>query len=61
MPKNKNDIDLDGWDLHRAAEENMFDIACALIARGDGVNATDEDGWSPLQIAAQENSLDDYF
>ena len=35
MPENKDDIDLDGWDLHRAAKENRVDIASALIARGD--------------------------
>ena len=39
MPENKDDIDLKGWDLHRAAEENSMVTTFALIARGDDVNA----------------------
>ena len=58
MPENKDDIDLEGWDLHRAAEENREYIARALIARGDDVNARDEDGGTPLHVAAGTNSLD---
>ena len=57
MPENKDDIDLDGWDLHRAAKENMVDIARALIERGDDVNASDETGWRPLHEAAANKSL----
>ena len=34
-------IDLEGWDLHRAARKNRFDIAGELIARGDDNNARD--------------------
>ncbi len=62
MPENKDDIDLEGWDLHLAAEGNRADIARALIARGDKVNAWGE--WSgenpkdPLHHAAKANSLD---
>jgi len=58
MPENKDDIDLEGWSLHRAARENRVDIARALIARGDDVNARDEDGGTPLHVAAGTNSLD---
>ena len=56
MPENKDDIDLEGWDLHRVAKENRVDIARALIARGDDVNARDEE-WTPLHWAALNNSL----
>jgi hypothetical protein len=31
-------IDLEGWDLHRAAEENRVEITRALITRGDYVD-----------------------
>ena len=58
MPENKDDIDLEGWDLHRAAEENRADIARALIDRGAEVDARDEDGRTPLHRAASNNSLD---
>ncbi len=44
MPENKDKIDLDGWDLHRAARENRVDIARALIARGNDVNERRSDG-----------------
>ena len=43
MPENKDDIDLGTWTLDRAAQENRVDIASALIARGDDVNARDEE------------------
>jgi len=51
-------IDLEGWNLHRAAYENRDGIAQALIARGDDVDAIDEDGFTPLQFAAAANKLD---
>ena len=38
-------IDLEGWDLHAAAIENRVDIARALIARGDDVDARAEIGY----------------
>jgi ankyrin repeat protein len=50
MPENKDDIDLDGWDLHRAAKESRVDIVRALIERGDDVNAMNENGETPLHI-----------
>ena len=55
MPENKNDINLDGWDLHRAAKENRIDIASELIARGDDVNARDKYDYTPLHLAAENN------
>tara|TARA_B100000809_G_C14908070_1_gene448784 strand:- start:435 stop:623 length:189 start_codon:yes stop_codon:yes gene_type:complete len=57
MPENKDDIDLDGWELTSAAILNRVDIASALITRGDDVNTsgtfiadetTIKDGWTPL-------------
>ncbi len=54
MPKNKDRIDLDGWDLHRAAKENRVDVTHAMIARGDNVNAPDKRGFIPLHVAAYE-------
>ena len=38
MPENRN-IDLEAWDLHRAAAANRVDIARSLIARGDDNDA----------------------
>ncbi len=58
MAENKDGIDLEGWDLHRAARENRGGIARALIARGDDVDARDEDGDTPLHGAAWYNFLD---
>jgi len=58
MPENKDDIDLDGWDLHRAADANRGDIVRALIARGDDIEAKDNDGRTPLYDAAFKNSAD---
>ncbi|MDP7212051.1 MAG: ankyrin repeat domain-containing protein [Vicinamibacterales bacterium] len=37
-------------DLHRAARENRVDIARALVARGDDIDARDEDGESSLRV-----------
>ena len=58
MPENKNDIDLEGWDLHRAAEKNRVDTARALIARGDDAEGRDNYGYTPLRKALYFNSLD---
>lgn len=61
MPENKDDIDLKGWTLHRAAEENRVDIARALIERGDDVNAYQDRPYSsstPLHDAVNGDSPD---
>ena len=58
MPENKDDIDLDGWDLHRAAKENRVDIARALIDRGAEVDARTRNGDTPLHAATLKGSLD---
>ena len=74
MPENKDDIDLEGWDLHRAAKENRSDIVRAFVIRGDidpeqpfsdmfgsqpyVWQAVDEYGRTALQVAAWYNSLD---
>ena len=58
MPENRDDIDLDGWDLHRAARENRVDFARALIDGGAEVDARDDVGDTPLHRAAWNNSLD---
>jgi ankyrin repeat protein len=58
-------IELEGWNLHRAAIENRADIALALIARGDIVDALgvppakshSRGGATPLYFAAANNSL----
>ena len=50
--------DLEGWKLYRAAYENRVDIAQALIARGDDIDAKDNIGRTPLHLAATGNSLD---
>ena len=53
MPENTHippdDIDLDGWDLFRAAEENRVDITSACLLRGDDVNAKNENGDTPFE------------
>ena len=58
MPENKDDIDLDGWDLFRAAEENRVDITSACLLRGDDVNAKNENGDTPFEHAARNKSYD---
>jgi len=58
MPENRDDIDLDGWDLHGAAIQNRVDIARALIDRGAEVDARSKFGRAPLHAAALNNSLD---
>ena len=50
MPENKDDIDLEDWDLLLAAKETRPDIARALIARGDDVGAIDKEA-CPLNLA----------
>jgi ankyrin repeat protein len=51
--------DLEGWKLYRAAYENRVDIAQALIARGDDIDAKDNEfGMTPLHGAAWYDSLD---
>ena len=51
------ELDLKGWNLHRAAEENRADIARALIDSGDDVDARDDSHATPLFPAAFSNSL----
>ncbi len=58
MPENKDDIDLDGWDLFRAAEENRVDITYACLLRGYDVNAKNENGDTPFEHAARNKSYD---
>jgi ankyrin repeat protein len=58
MPENKDHIDLDGWDLRRAAKENRTDIARVLIERGDDIEAKDHHGRTPLYLAAECVSFD---
>jgi ankyrin repeat protein len=55
---NVEEPDMDGWDLHHVARENRVDIALALIARGDDVEAKDNVGYTPLHYAIAENSRD---
>ena len=58
MPENKDDIDLDGWDLHRAAKENRVDIVRLLIEQGADAHARGKDGSTPLHHAAWDDSLE---
>ena len=62
MPDNKyvppDDIDLDGWDLFRAAEENRLDITSACLLRGYDVNAKNENGDTPFEHAVRNKSYD---
>ena len=62
MPENTSippdDIDLDGWDLFRAAEENRVDITYACLLRGYDVNAKNENGDTPFEPAARNKSYD---
>jgi ankyrin repeat protein len=55
---NVEEPDLDGWDLHRAAEENRVDIARALIDRSVEVDAHDEEWDTPLQVAFWNEHFD---
>jgi ankyrin repeat protein len=51
MPENKDHIDLEGWDLHRAAKENRVDIARLLIERDADIEANDGNYNTPLHYA----------
>ena len=48
----------DYWDFSLAAQDDRADIAHALIAREDDINARDRMGYPPLYLAAWENALD---
>ena len=41
MPENKDKIDLDDWDLSRAAAENRVDIVRLLIEQGANTDGID--------------------
>ena len=58
MVANKVGITQEDWNLHRAAEENRFDIASALIARRYEVNGRDDVEQTPLHKAVDGNSFD---
>ena len=58
MPENKDKIDLDDWDLSRAAAENRVDIVRLLIEQGADVAVQDEFGATPLHIAARNSALE---
>ena len=53
-----DDIDLEDWNLHRAAEENRIDIARSLIARGDDIEAKNVEEETPLHRALDSEHLD---
>ncbi len=59
---NIEELDLEGWDLHRAIREWRVDIARALIARGDDFDDVDEvvseAFGTRLHDAAWDNSVD---
>jgi len=61
---NVEEPDLAGWDLYGAAKEDRADIARALIARGDNVNAREKriiPGWhSMLFEEGYTNPRDDW-
>ena len=49
--------DANGWtDLHRAARENLREVAALLLEKGAAVNAKDNDGDTPLHDAARSNA-----
>jgi hypothetical protein len=51
--------DLFNWtQLHHAAHDNSLDIATLLIDRGADIEATNNDGRTPLLQAAHDNSLE---
>jgi ankyrin repeat protein len=51
------ELDLKGWNLHRAAEENRADIARALINSGNDVDTRSDSEATPLFHAAFSNSI----
>jgi len=53
-----DDIDLEGWNLHRAATENRIDIARSLIARGGDIEAKNVEEETPLHCALNSENLD---
>ena len=54
---NEEQINLDEWDLHRAAFENEFKIAQLLINRGAQVNSRNEHDQTPLHQATHMESV----
>ena len=58
MVANKVGITQEERNLRRAAEENRFDIASALIARRYEVNGRDDVEQTPLHKAVDGNSFD---
>jgi len=59
MAENKDGIDLEGWDLHRAAEENRADIARLLISDGADIEAARiQERRAPIHNAAQGDEVD---
>ena len=58
MTDNKNHINLDEWNLHRAAGENRVDILGLLVRRGFDIETRDLFDCRPLHVAAMTNSVD---
>ena len=52
-------IDLEGWDLHRAASKNRLNIAGELIASGYDVKAKNSQINGPPLITGTQSNLDD--
>jgi ankyrin repeat protein len=57
MPENRDDIDLEGWDLHRATAANRLDIARALIEHGADVDGRNKFGHTLLSSAINMGGL----
>ena len=59
MPEDHIPINLDDWDLHRAAEENRADIARLLISAGADIEAAKiQERRGPIHNAAQADEVD---
>ena len=59
MPEDHISINLDDWDLHRAAEENRADIARLLISAGADIEAAKiQERRAPIHNAAQGDEVD---
>ncbi len=58
MTYNNNHINLDDWNLHRAAGENRVDILGLLLRRGFDIETRDIFDCRPLHVAAMTNSVD---